>query len=331
MENLKKYAIVELHNHLDGSLSAKAIIEVAKEENIKLPTYNEKELEKYLQVPKNCKSLEEYLKCFALPNLVLQTKNGIRKCTAELLERLNRQGLKYVEIRMAPQLSTAKNLSQEEVVETLIEVKKDIESRLPIKVNFILCMMRFIDKHKENIETIENVRKFLNKGIVAVDLAGGEAAFGNDLFSEEFNLIKKYNLPMTLHSGEVPGAEQVISAINYGAKRIGHGVHSIDDPKVLKHVVDIKIPLEVCPTSNADTKSFPSYEELPIRKLFDAGANILINTDNMQVSNTTLLDEFKIVEKLGFNEDEIKKLTLNAINAAFISDEEKETLKQFIK
>ena len=110
----KKYAIVDLHLHLDGSLSAKAILDVAKKEQIELPTNNEDELNRYLMVPENCGSLNEYLERFALPNLVLQSKYGLETCTLDLLKRLADDGLKYVEIRMAPQLSINKGLTQEE-------------------------------------------------------------------------------------------------------------------------------------------------------------------------------------------------------------------------
>lgn len=331
MKNLKKYSIIDLHLHLDGSLSAKAIIEVAKEENIKLPTFNEEELNTYLRVPKDCKSLNEYLERFDIPNLVLQTKNGIHKCTYDLLKRLDEQGLKYVEIRMAPQLSTQKELSQEDVVKELINVKKEAENKLSIKVNYILCMMRIPNNKEKNLETVELAKKYKDKGVVAVDLAGAEALFGNKDFEEELKLVKKYGLNLTVHSGEATDFHEVDLALSYGANRIGHGVHSIESKNTVEKLKNLCKPLEICPTSNIDTKSYKSYEELPIRKLFDAGVIVTINTDDMSVSNTTLIEEFEIVEKLGFSEQEIKQLTLNAIEAAFISSKEKEQLKAFIK
>ena len=330
MKNLKKYSIIDLHLHLDGSLSAKTIIEVAKEEGIKLPTYDEKELEFYLKVPKDCKSLDEYLERFDIPNLVLQTKNGLRKCTLDLLNRLSKQGLKYVEIRMAPQLSTQKELNQEDVVKTLIEIKKEAEQTLLIKVNFILCMMRIPNNKKVNLETVELAKKYYGQGIVAVDLAGAEALFGNKVFEEELKLVKKYNLPLTVHSGEATDYKEVNLALDYGADRIGHGVHSIEDKATVERLKKLGTLLEICPTSNIDTKSFKSYEELPLRAFYDAGVKFSINTDDMAVSDTNLLKEFEVVEKLGFKEEEIKELTHNAINAAFISEKEKIELRKYI-
>lgn len=330
MKNLKKYSIIDLHLHLDGSLSSKIIIEVAKEENIKLPTYNEDKLNEYLRVPKDCKSLNEYLERFDIPNYVLQSKNGIYKCTYDLLERLSKQGLRYVEIRMAPQLSTQKGLSQDEVVKTLLQVKKDAENKLPIKVNFILCMMRMPNNEKINTETVEVAKKYLGKGVVAVDLAGAEALYSNKMFEKELKLAKSYNIPLTVHSGEATDYKEVGLALDFGADRIGHGVHSIESKNTVERLKNLRKPLEICPTSNIDTKSYKTYQKLPIRALFDAGVILTINTDNMTVSNTTLLEEFKIVESLGFSESEIKQLTLNAIESAFISPKEKAELKQFV-
>ena len=325
--NYKKYAIADIHLHLDGSLSAKTIIMVAKEEGIKLPSYCACRLNQYLRIPKNCKSLNEYLTRFDLPNLVLQTKNGLRKCSLDLLERLSKQGLKYCEIRMAPQLSTAQGLTQEEVVETLVQTFKNQKF---IHANLILCLMRGDNTHDANIKTIEVAKKFYGKGVVAIDLAGAEALFGNELFKEEFKLAKKHQLPFTIHAGEAGDAQSVKSAVEMGASRIGHGIHSIDDKNVLELLKKEGICLEICPKSNLDTKTIKSYKELPLKQLKEAGVKVSINTDDMTVSNTQLWKEYRTLSKLGFKENELQEFALNTIDAAFISDAEKVILKKFI-
>lgn len=326
--NYKKYAIADIHLHLDGSLSAKTIIEVAKEEGIKLPTMCPCKLKKYLQVPKNCASLNEYLERFSLPNLVLQSKNGLRKCTSELLNRLAKDGLKYVEIRMAPQLSTAGGLSQEEVVETLVETIKGCQNI--IRANLILCLMRGNDTHQANLETVQVAKKFLGNGVCAIDLAGAEALFENKLFKEEFELACQYEIPFTIHAGEADGAKSVESAVNFGARRIGHGIHAIEDKNVVELLKKHGICLEICPKSNLDTKSIKSYQDLPIRQFLDAGVKVSINTDDITVSNTTLKKEYRTLTKLGFKEKELQQFALNTIDAAFISQAEKDILKKFI-
>ena len=315
----KKYAIVDLHLHLDGSLSAKAIIGVARKEGIELPTEKEEELNKFLMVPENCQSLNEYLERFDLPNLVLQSKFGLETCTLDLLERLADDGLKYVEIRMAPQLSTAKGLSQDEVVETLIKTLGKAEN-FGISSNLILCMMRGDNTTEKNLETIAVAKKYLGRGVVAMDLAGAEGLFPNEMFEDEFNLINKLNIPLTIHAGEASGANSVKSALKYGAIRIGHGIHSIEDESVLKQLKDKNIFLEVCPKSNLDTKTISKFEDLPLSEFINRGIKVTINTDDMTVSNTTLKQEYETLWKLGFKEKDLKQFAKNSIEASFASD-----------
>lgn len=328
--NLKKYAIVDIHFHLDGSLSPEMVIEVAKEENIELPTYDSKELRKYLEVPEKCESLNDYLTRFDLPNLVLQTVNGIYKNTLDVLKRLSNQGIKYVEIRMAPQLSTAKGLTQSQVVKAMIDAKKEAEKLFNIKSNFILCMMRGTNNVEANIETINVAKEYLGKGVVAIDLAGAEALFKNDLFAQQFALAKSLNIPFTIHAGEAAGSESVKKAIEFGASRIGHGIHSIEDKDVVNALATKKIPLEICPKSNLDTKTISKFSDLPLREFRKAGVKVSINTDDSTVSNTTLENEYKILSSLGFTEEELKQYALDSIDSCFISEKEKDELRKFI-
>lgn len=326
----EKYAIADIHLHLDGSLSPKAVIDVAKKENIELPTYDEKELMEYLKAPDNCDSLNELLKRFDLPNLVLQSEYGLRYCTLDLLKRISDDGVKYVEIRMAPQLSTAKGLTQEQVVKTMIAALKEGEQLYGIKTNLILCMMRGDNNFEKNIETVELANKYRNDKVVAVDIAGAEALFPNDLFIMEFALVKKYGLNLTIHAGEASGANSVETAIGYGANRIGHGIHAINDRKVCKILKKSGICLEICPKSNLDTKAINSYDELPIKQFMKKGIKVSINSDDMTVCNTSVKKEYETLSKLGFNEKELQLLALNTIEASFTDQETKECLKKFI-
>lgn len=328
--NYKKYSIADLHLHLDGSLSPKAIIEVAKEESIDLPTYNEEELRKYLEVPQDCKSLNEYLERFDIPNRVLQSKNGLYKCMLDLLKREAQSGLKYVEIRMAPQLSTAKGLKQEEVVQSLIEASKEAKDKYGIKSNLILCLMRNENNMMQNLKTIEVATRFLNKGVAAIDLAGAEAIYPNENFAALFELAHNMQIPYTIHAGEAAGANSVRSAITLGAKRIGHGVHAIEDESVVKLLVEKKIPLEVCPKSNLDTKAIAKLEDIPIKEFLKKGVIVTLNTDDMTVSNTNLENEYSLLASIGYTDEELKTLSKNTIKSAFISDKEKEELLSYL-
>lgn len=327
--NYTKYAIIDLHLHLDGALSPEAILKVALTENLDLPTYVPEELMDYLKVSKNCESLVEYLTKFDIPNLALQSEYGLTECTLDLLRRLSSQGLKYVEIRMAPQLSVNKGLTQDEVVNIVLKALKRGEELYEIKSNLILCMMRHASK-EINKETITVAKKYLGLGVVALDLAGAEAPHLNEEFVEEFALAKSLDIPFTIHSGEDAGAFSVLSAVKLGANRIGHGIHAIEDPNVVDVLVKKGIPLEICPTSNMDTKSIRFLDELPVKPFLDKGVKVTINTDDPTVSNTTLAREYELLDVLGLSEEEVKTIALNSVEAAFLSEEEKENLRQYI-
>lgn len=328
--NYENYAIADIHLHLDGSLSPEAVIEVAKKEKIELPTFDKNELRKYLEVPENCQSLNEFLERFALPNLVLQSKYGLNFCTLDLLKRLSNDGVKYAEIRMAPQLSTDGGLSQEDVVVELIKTLKEGEKKYLIKANLILCMMRGTNNYEKNIETIELANKYRNDKVVAVDLAGAEALFPNELFEKEFALIKNYKLNLTVHAGEASGSQSVLSALEFGAMRIGHGINSIYDEKVLDLLKKREICLEICPKSNLDTKTINRYEDLPIRKFMELGIKVSINSDDMAVCNSSVKKEYETLSKLGFKEKELQMFALNTIEYSFADKQTKEYLKKFI-
>lgn len=321
---LERLAICELHLHLDGSLSKKAILEVAKHDNFSVKK------DFCLNAPKNCTSLNEYLKCFEMPNLALQSEFGLGLCYADLLKRLARNGVKYAEIRMAPQLSTNKGLSQEKVVQTLIQTGKECE-KYGICSNLILCMMRGENNLDKNTQTVLVAKKYLGSGVVALDLAGAEGLFANEMFEKELTLANELNVPLLIHAGEVSDAKSVLSALKFNPKRIGHGIKSADDESALNALKSRNICLEICPKSNLDTKVVLALSDLPIKKFLENDIKITLNSDNMSVSSTTLKDEFKRIFSLGFDIKILKEFATNAVIYSFASDEIKERLLKLLK
>lgn len=320
--------MIDLHLHLDGSMSPELVVKLAKEQNIKLPTNNSDELKNYLTVPKDCESLNDYLKCFDLPLSVLQTKEAISEAVYDLQKRLKSQGLIYAEIRFAPQLHKQKGLTQSEVVEAAI----DGLNRSDFKANLILCCMRGDTNENENLETVYVAKNYLNKGVCAVDLAGAEALFKTQNFKNVFSEAKKLDVPFTIHAGEADGPESIKTAINFGAKRIGHGVYGILDKELLKELISKQIPLEICPTSNFQTKAMADLEKYPVKKFLDMGVKVTINTDNMTVSNVNIFDEYKFLKKnFKMTNQDIEKMINNAIDVAFISEKEKAKLRSDLK
>ena len=315
IEKIEKMPKVELHLHLDGSIPVSYV-----KENYNLTN---EQIENKMIASQKCKDLNDYLTCFDYPISIMQTKEEIKNITIELLKQLKSQNVVYVEIRFAPQFHTRNGLTQEEVVKTVIEAKESVD----IKSNLILCIMRGKDNMKQNYETIDIAKKYLGKGVCAVDLAGAEALYKTKEYKKIFEYARENNIPFTIHAGEADGAESVKSAIEFGAKRIGHGVRVIEDAKLEEYIKENKIVLEVCPTSNIQTCICNSYATHPISKLYGDGVLVTINTDNMTVSNTNLSNEyFNLVNETKITLEDINKMNKTAINAAFLTEEEKKEL-----
>lgn len=325
LESLDCYT--DIHLHLDGSMTPEMIKELARIQNMPLP-YTDEELKNLLQVDDNNTDLNEYLEKFDFPQLFLQTKEGLSKAVELLCKELYENGVIYAEIRFAPQFHCAKGMTQRETIEAAIDGTKN--SRIPVRL--ILCCMRGSDNHEKNLETIHLASEYLDKGVGAVDIAGAEALFPTENFAEIFQLAREMNIPFTIHAGEAAGPESVRKAIEFGARRIGHGVRSAEDEALMAKLKEEGIVLECCPTSNLQTAIYNGIEEFPYHTFFDKEVKFTINSDNMSVSNTTVKKEFIALNNVfGIKRTELLQLLMNSVDAAFITDAEKAQLKKKIE
>lgn len=321
--------MIDLHCHLDGSITLDIAKKLGELQNIELPAKSDEALLKKLSVPEDCESLNDFLQCFGLPLRLLQTKEGIAEAVRLVQENCKSQGLMYLEIRFAPQLHQIQGLTQEEVILSALEGLKQSD----LHTNLILCLMRSDHNQDENLETVKLAKKYLVKdeGVVAIDLAGAEGLFKTADFEKEFALASELGVPFTIHAGEADGASSVWTALKFGAKRIGHGVRIAEDSELVKYVVEHKIPLEMCPNSNRQTKAVDDMSKYPLRQYLDAGIKVTINTDDMAICRTTLQNEYDYIQKMyGLTEEEKKQLLLNAADAAFCSEDFKQVLKDKI-
>ena len=321
--------MIDLHCHLDGAITVLAAKKLAEIQNIRLPFENDEELESLLSVPESCESLTEFLKCFALPLTLLQTKEGITEAVKLILDEKAEEGMKYIELRFAPQLHCERGLSQEDAVLAALEGLKGSK----VHCNLILCCMRGEKLTEKNLETVRLAKKYLveDGGVVALDLAGAEALFKTENFALEFGEAKKIGVPFTIHAGEADGWQSVKTALDFGAVRIGHGVRSWQNEELLKYIEENNIVLEMCPNSNRQTKAVEDMSVYPLRKFLEMGIKVTVNTDDPAICRTTLQKEFEFLRKnYGLTKAEEKKLLLNAIDAAFTTEENKEKLRNLI-
>lgn len=328
---------IDLHLHLDGSVPVPTVKKLMQEHDLPIPT--DQELRQELSVDSSCKSLDQFLEKFALPNKLMQTRHDLETIVYDLLTELKEQGLVYTEIRFAPQLHTKEGLTQEDAIKAAISGlnkflhdQKEKNDSPELHAGLILCLMRFSNNQKENMETVELAKKFLNKGVVGLDLAGAEGPIPNIKYKSFFDQAQQLGVPYTIHAGEADGPDSIRQALAMGAKRIGHGIRCTEDTQLTQELIDQQIVLECCATSNMNTKAFDQIDSYPIKKLLHKGMKVTLNSDDMTVSDTNLLHEYKVLEKqTDLTPKEETTLYLNAVDAAFTTPDEKIRLRAFLQ
>ena len=324
--------MIDLHLHLDGSIHPEDMFRLAEMSGAALPAEREEEIRKMLMVEPGCRNLGEYLEKFDLPLQVLQTEGSMEFAVYRLLEKLHGQGLCHAEIRFAPQLHLEKGLTQETAVEAAVSGLAQGIREFGISAGLILCCMRGAGNGAENTETVAAAERFLGKGVCAVDLAGNEAAYPTEMFSDVFGRAQERHVPVVIHAGEAAGAESVRKALESGALRIGHGIRAMEDSGLMELLRDRKIYLEMCYSSNLQTRAVDSPEDYPLPEFMEKGLYVTVNTDNMTVSDTNLKKEYLLLKKqFALTDDALKQLALNAAEGAFVTEEERAELKSRIQ
>ena len=282
--------MIDLHLHLDGSLTPREVVELARLTGVTLPTYREEELFSLLTFDGRG-TLNDYLTKFDLPLSVLQTAEGVEYAVRALCERLAERKYEYAEIRFAPMLHTRRGTSADDIVQGAVKGLR--ASRL--EAGLLLCCMRGASG-AENLGTVELAAKYRGEGVVGVDLAGAEALYPTENYREVFALASRLGLNVTIHAGEAAGADSVRAALDFGARRIGHGVAAAGNEELLKRIVAENVLIEVCPTSNVQTGAVPSLAEHPIARFLERGVPVAICSDNMTVSDTDARREWTKVQ-----------------------------------
>ena len=323
---------VLLHDHLDGGLRPQTVIELAKDIGYdKLPTTNAGELNEWFQRGAKRGSLPLYLEGFAHTCGVMQTEEALERVAYEMMEDMYNDGVVYVETRFAPVFHTEKGLHWEEIVAAALKGLEKGKEDYGVEYGLIICAMRNMKLSQEMAELAIDFRE---RGVVGFDLAGEEGGYPPKKHVDAFHYIQRENFNITIHAGEAFGKESIWQAIQWcGAHRIGHATRLIEDVKVsdddptevvsmgnlAQYVLDKRIPLEICLTSNVDTSAVKSIKEHPFGIFHRYRFRVTLNTDDRLMSNTTLTKEFKLAQeafKLTLND--MEKLTLNAMKSAFI-------------
>ncbi|MFZ0305518.1 MAG: adenosine deaminase [Terracidiphilus sp.] len=320
--DLRALPKVELHLHLDCSLSYKAVSRL-------VPGVTPADYQCDYVGPARCTNLADFLTRAPMGFRLMQSEVSLRLVTEDVFEQLAADGVIYAELRFAPLLHTLNGLSPERICE-VVERAVDEQSRATgIEARAILCTMRHFSAD-QSMATAELVERFDGSQVAALDIAGDEAGFPLDAHLDAYRYARDHGLRRTAHAGEACGPESVWETLRLlDPERIGHGTRSHEDARLVEHLRNRKIHLELCPSSNVQIiPSIESWHRHPIDKLYRAGVSLSVSTDTRMLTPATLTGEYEGLQRtFGWSAQDFLETNLMGIDAAFVETPLKERIK----
>ena len=319
--------LIDLHRHLDGSIRLETVLEVAQEQGIALPAYDLPGLRPHVVVEGKASGLMDFIGRFRWLTAILHDLDTCRRVAYENVVDARAEGIDYIELRFSPWfMAETHGLNPAGVVEAVADGVVAGERDTGVRAQIIGIMSRTYDTdtcHSE-LDALLAHRDHL----VAIDLAGDEAKFPASRFVEHFKRARDAGLQVTVHAGEVDGPQSVWAAIReLGATRIGHGIHSLEDPALVEFLVDQRIGLEIAITSNIQVGIVDDYADHPAKRILEAGIVANLNTDDPAISGIDLHHEFEVAApRAGLSPEQARLAQANALEMAFLSDGEKRAL-----
>ena len=319
------YPLVELHRHLDGNVRIETVLDLCRRHGLELPAWTVEELRPHVQILEREPSLVHFIAKFELLRRAMVDYDAVRRIVRENLEDAAREGIDYIELRFSPWfMGETHGLDTFGVVDAACDALEEGQGTIPVKAKLIGIIARNYGPEIGRVELAAAIRG-RERGVVALDLAGDEAGYPGELFVRHFQEAREAGLHTIAHAGEAAGAESVRQAVlGLRAERIGHGIRAIEDPAVLDLLAEREITLEVCPTSNLHTSTVRDYRSHPLPALLRRGIRCTLNTDDPSISGLDLAHEYRVAsEELGLSEAEIRRMQETAVEAAFLTPEER--------
>lgn len=325
-ELLRALPKAELHCHLDGSLRPATMLDLAREVGVSMPRTSASELRDYMLV-RDARNLEEYLARFEVTLAVMQREDAVERIAYELAVDAHADGVWYLEARFAPTLNTRAGLAPEKVVDAALRGLQRAERELGIVARVIVTALRQLPP-TATLEAAKLATAFRHRGVVGFDLAGPEAGYDADAHRAAFEYARSHDMACTCHAGEGDGADSIRQAVHGCAvHRVGHGTRLHEDPRLMEYLNDRRIPVEICITSNVQTRVAADYASHPVRAYYDMGLNVVLNTDNRLMSGITLTDEYAhAATELRFTFAELARIAMNGFESAFLPWPERQRL-----
>jgi adenosine deaminase len=324
-DNLRLWPKIELHLHLDCSLSFEVVAELR-------PAISAQEFRQEFIAPAKCTNLADFLTRPPQAVALMQTERQLNLVVEDLFRQLQQDGLIYAEIRFAPLLHTEKGLSPEGVVEIVDQAVARASQATGLEARLILCTLRHFTK-AQSLQTVRLVERFQGGRVVALDLAADEAGFPIDAHVPAFQYAIDHRLPRIAHAGEARGPASVWETLqHFQPSRLGHGVRSIEDPELVDHLRQNKVHLEVCPSTNVQIDIYPTYADHPIDRLLQAGLSVGVNTDSRTITDVTLTQEYERLQQVfGWSKAQFLHCNLNALRAAFLPEATRRQLERRLR
>jgi len=334
--DLRKLPKVELHRHLDGSVRAGTIWEIAQEKGLETGFDSKEELERNAVISAPMKDLGSVLARFATQQAVLCSFGAVSRVTFENVEDAWRDGVTLVELRFAPSyIADGKNLSNDEIIAGVLDGMRRAMAAWPIEVGLIGILPRRFPLEKNKQATRDLIRWRMSgepgaERICGFDLADGEADCDPEGFVPLVEEARNAGMGITIHSGENTDAAHVARTLAlYRPSRIGHGIRSWGDAEVMRRLIDEDVLLEVSPTSNWITSAVASLSVHPLPGLLRAGVPVCVNSDDPNLFGIDLVHEYEVcAREFGFREDEFRAMNRAAARHSFLPEETKRRIAE---
>ncbi len=320
--DLRRLPKIELHLHLDCSLSYRAVSRLA-------PAVTREEYARDYVAPARCANLADFLKRALKGFQLMQSEDALRLVTEDLFEQLANDGVIYAEIRFAPLLHCEQGMSPAKVVAVVERAVERQRCATGIEARAILCTLRHFTE-EQSLRTARLVEQFRGSRVAALDLAGDEAGFPLDAHISAYRYAREQGLFRTAHAGEGCGPESVWHTLRQlDPQRIGHGTRSIEDPRLVEHLRAQRVHLELCPSSNVQIiPSIAGWPAHPIDRLLKAGVSLSVSTDTRMLTPATLTGEYEGLQRtFGWGREEFLRANLMGMDAAFAEDAAKEQIR----
>lgn len=317
---------VELHVHLEGSVLPETLLSLAKRHSVDLPAKDLAGIRDFYTFV----DFDHFVRVYMKINDCLVTPEDVGLITEELGNEAARQNIRYLEVTISPgTLVYIHGMSFEEILDQINAGAERARKNHGVRMQWVLDVIRDMPPHIREAGAKFSIGA-MDRGIVALGLGGTEAKYPPEEFTDLFGMAKEAGLPSVPHAGETAGPGSIWNALKLlDAVRVGHGVRAVEDPELVEYLAEKRIPLEVCPTSNMCIGVFDSWEQHPMRQLYDAGIPVSVNSDDPPMFNTTLTQEYQVlVDRFGFSLDEVEDITTGAIDVSFLPGNEKATMIQ---